>query len=1037
MLVSYVWRDLVRNPRRTLAALAGVTLGVGLFSAVLFFIDGSGASMTKRAIAPLALDMQQVLDAPVEGGLRLEERVSARGGVRAGQTLTITLTLRNASPVPATEVVVSDEPPAPLGYLRGSTLRDGRPLRDVGGQSPLAQGLARVGRNLGTVAPNATMTISYRARARRAIADASRLRLTATVSSTENLAPIRANAPAPLTTEQMRARMARIAGVAHVDTFAFVDLPPGALRVGPVAIPRPVRVFGFDSGYQRHHPAVRVTPGTLRPGSAVLSVEAARALHAGPGAAVRVRLPGGGSPLLLPLAGTADLSTAKPLFYSRKSSNLEDFVYVPDSIIVGEATFRRAIIPAFRSAAARGGATVKESPLVELDVSIARSALRADPAAALAQTGAVARSIERVAPGQGHLIDNISNALEVARADAAVAKRVFLFLGLPGALMAAFLAAYAGSVLAEAQRREHATLRIRGAHHRHLLRLLALRTLALAGTGALTGTAVGLVSVIVALGRSSLGEAASSELALSAAIAAGVGMSATALALYVPGRRALTREIAVERAEFAHRRSPRWRTPRLDALALAAVAVGEALAIRAGAFDPAAGSVYAGRAVSLPTYLLVGPVLAWLAGVLLAVRGFELVAAGARRSPAPYGTPVRGTLGRSLRRRAAALTPGVLALGLVVALASGLAMFTATYDAGKASDARFAVGSDLRVTPSVFSTRRHPAALARQLQVPGVAGATPVLAGIENAVVTGPFTQDHANLAAIEPRSFRRVAALSDRFFVGRSAAAAMSALQSDSRGLLVNARVADDLQVRVGDHVEVLLARGTKRQTLVKLRVAGLFRRFPGFPEGIDVVADLGYYTRTTGTANVDYFLARSADRRPSGLSRAVAHLSAGPGRRDRLNIETTRTATDKDQSSLTAVNVRGLVGLDRFFALMMAVAGLAILVFGLLLQRRREYVALRAQGLSIREIYALVLGEIAPVAVYGLASGLLVGVATGWLLVRVLRPLFILDPGPTVTAADLASIAALTFGAALASSLAATMMLRRLRPTEILREG
>ncbi|MEA2221666.1 MAG: hypothetical protein QOH83_42, partial [Solirubrobacteraceae bacterium] len=62
---SFVWRELVRNPRRTLASLAGIVLGVGLFSAVLFFVDGSGATMTQRAIAPLALDMQRVLSSPL------------------------------------------------------------------------------------------------------------------------------------------------------------------------------------------------------------------------------------------------------------------------------------------------------------------------------------------------------------------------------------------------------------------------------------------------------------------------------------------------------------------------------------------------------------------------------------------------------------------------------------------------------------------------------------------------------------------------------------------------------------------------------------------------------------------------------------------------------------------------------------------------------------------------------------------------------------------------------------------------------------
>ena len=118
---SYVWRDLTRNPRRTLASLTGVTLGVALFASILFFVDGSGATMTQRAIAPLALDMQRVLDAPLGGGLRLEQRISPAGGLRRGRPATITLTVRNPGAVPANEVVVNDEPPAPLRYEPGTT----------------------------------------------------------------------------------------------------------------------------------------------------------------------------------------------------------------------------------------------------------------------------------------------------------------------------------------------------------------------------------------------------------------------------------------------------------------------------------------------------------------------------------------------------------------------------------------------------------------------------------------------------------------------------------------------------------------------------------------------------------------------------------------------------------------------------------------------------------------------------------------------------------------------------------------------------
>ena len=143
-VLRYAWRDLLHNPRRTLASLTGVTLGVGLFSGVLFFIDGSGATMTKRALAPLALDMQRVLTSPPGGGLRLTERLSAPTPLGPGERATITLTVINDGAAPANEVVVNDEPPPPLAYVDGSTEVDGRPVRDVGGQSPLVPWIRRL-----------------------------------------------------------------------------------------------------------------------------------------------------------------------------------------------------------------------------------------------------------------------------------------------------------------------------------------------------------------------------------------------------------------------------------------------------------------------------------------------------------------------------------------------------------------------------------------------------------------------------------------------------------------------------------------------------------------------------------------------------------------------------------------------------------------------------------------------------------------------------------------------------------------------------
>src|SRR3712207_3191371 len=95
VLARYVWRDLVRNPRRSVAAITGIALGVGLFSAVLFFIDGSSASMTQRALAPLPIDMQRILTAPLGGRLHLRQTVDASGELPVGQRITVRLELRS------------------------------------------------------------------------------------------------------------------------------------------------------------------------------------------------------------------------------------------------------------------------------------------------------------------------------------------------------------------------------------------------------------------------------------------------------------------------------------------------------------------------------------------------------------------------------------------------------------------------------------------------------------------------------------------------------------------------------------------------------------------------------------------------------------------------------------------------------------------------------------------------------------------------------------------------------------------------------
>jgi len=1035
MIGRYVWRDLRRNPRRSLTALAGMTLGIGLFSAVLFFIDGSSATMTARAIAPIPIDMQRVLSDPLGNRIGLTQQ-TAPSQLQPGQRGHVTLVLANNSSRPANEVVIRDEPSPPLTYVPNSMIIDGSPMPDPAGEFPLAQGEAKVGMNLGTVPAKSKITLEYDVVVDPGVESVLALGPTASFSSREIGVPVKANTSEPLGLAELARQLRQIPGVARAEPLSFVDLDPGSLAAGAKRPPEAVRVFGLDNRYLEGDPSIRIVNGSYEPGSGLLSAEAALALSVGPGDVVQVGVPGRSQPIGVRISGITDVSQAKSLFYSRQGKQLEQFIYVRNTVIVSPDLFANTIMPAFQNVTTTPGTVLRHQPIVEVDVLVEREPLDADPDTALAQTKAIADTINAVAPGQDVLIDNISNALEVAREDARTAKRMFVFLGLPGALLAAILTSYAGAVLASALRREQAILRIRGANRRQLLRMHALRTLALAGVGSVLGVALGLASSAAVLSAGALASASTVSLLTSALLGAVCGFLATGIALYAAGRRAINRQISDERAQLASHR-PVWSLLGIDFLILATVAAVEWYQRRHGGFEGVRGSVYYGRAVSLRLHLVIVPIGVWLGGVLLLGRVVERVFA---HLPLPrhhrFGRPLGGLLTRSIRRRSWPGASAVIMVGLIVALGTSVASFSASYNQAKALDARFLVGSDVRVTPAPTSALDHPPQYADQLQVPGIHTVSPVVYGLLNTLLESEKNEDAGNMAAIDPAGFRQVAPLLDSDFVGTTAADAMDALQRQPAGVFLGSEFADLLDVEPGDDVQVLFARGTNDQKLSEMKVIGLFDRLPGFPEGVDVLVNIHHQMELIPSTNTTFFLAGTTDPSDTTLDRAVAELRNGPASTDALQIDTRATALDKDQSSLAALNIRGLIALNSAYALAMAATAITIFVLGLLLQRRREYVTLRAQGMRIGNLRSLLVTESLCVVVIGAGAGALVGAAMAYFLVTVLQPLFVLRPEIVIPGVDIAVLAALVLLVSVVASLAAATLIGRLPPGELLRD-
>jgi putative ABC transport system permease protein len=767
----------------------------------------------------------------------------------------------------------------------------------------------------------------------------------------------------------------------------------------------PGRLLGLPDGYAQAFPGqLRVLAG--RGTGVLLYQQTAANLHARPGDIVTVGL-GHGRASRVKVDGIVDLPAIDSLFQKVGAPAGAQPQAPPDNVV---------LLPRHTLDRIAHG-TVPITTQVHARLS---HALPHSPSKAYTSVTGSARNLETRLAGGGLVGDNLGTTLDSARQDALYAELLFLFLGVPGAILAGLVTASIAAAGADRRRRDAALLRTRGASTRRLVGLALAETALAGGAGVILG-----LGAALAIGASSFGTARFGASTLSAVLWAGgatvAGLVIAGGAIALPAwRDARSLTVAGQRAQIGRRdRAPLWARLGLDIIALIASAL---------VFWQASKNGYnlvlvpeGIPQVSVNWYALLAPVLAWIGGGLLAYRLADLMLSRGRRPLRALLRPVAGelapTVGATMGRQRGLLAQAVTLVALTGAFAGSTAVFNTTYQAQAEADARLSNGADVTVTESP-GVDVGPGGAARLQHVAGVRSVEPLQ---HRFAYVGADLQD---LYGVRPGSIGAAGQLQDGWFAGGTASALMDKLAARPDGVLVSAETVHDFQLQPGDRLNLRLQDGrTKAYKTIAFHYVGVAKEFPTAPKDSFFVANESYVARTTGSDAVGAFLVQTGGRSPAAVGRSLQQ-----------QLGTTAKVTNIDDerkvvgSNLTAVELSGLTKLELAFALVLAVAASGLALGVGFQERRRTFAIATALGARRRQLGGFVWGESLFVAGGGLVLGTAIAAGISDMLVKVLTGVF--DPPPDVLSVPwgyLVALIALTLGAVGAAGALTLRALRR----------
>ncbi len=605
-----------------------------------------------------------------------------------------------------------------------------------------------------------------------------------------------------------------------------------------------------------------------------------------------------------------------------------------------------------------------------------------DPGNAFIHVQQLARNFEARVAGSAIVGDNLAARLGAVREDALYARVLFLFLGLPGAILAMILTVAVSGTGGDRRRREQALLRVRGATTASLIRLESLEAVVVA----VLASAVSLLVVWLITRQMVHIAIAQRQTIVVLVIAIAVGIGTALGAVIAPAWRA-ARETSVRsgRDRIGRAEAPFWERTWIDVILLI---------VAGGVYWRAAASGYrivlapegvAQTSVSYGAFL--APLALWIGVGLLVTRVFRHGLSGGRTVVTRLIRPLAGGLSpivaASASRQSRLITRGVVLVTLAFSFAVSTAVFNSTFNTQSVVDAALTNGSDVTVT----GTTAYPAGqlIDRISTVPGVQAARAMM---HRFAYVGTDLQD---IYGIDPLAIADATDLSNAFFASNDAARSMRLLASRRDGVLLSQETVNNFQLHVGDLVTLRVQSAKDHQYHpVTFHFLGVVREFPTAPKDSFILCDADYLAEQTGDRSREIVLIRGTVA-PAKLAAAVRPVVAElPG----VRVSDLGTVQRAISSSLTAVDLHGLTWIELSYAILL-IAGASGLVLGLgLIERRRDFALLAAMGATGRQMGAFFWSEGLIVLVSGMILGFITGFGLAKMLVKVLTGVF--DPPP-----------------------------------------